>query len=70
MGLYMTKKDLQERFEVVFKRFLTLYRDDRMEHSDIMGSLLFASEMGIIDDDRYFDCILELGDISRLKCVD
>lgn len=65
----MTKKDLQERFEVVFKRFFKLYEDNQMEHSDVMVVLLFASEMGIIDSYRYFDCIVELDAISQLKCV-
>lgn len=65
----MTKKDLQERFEVVFKRFLKLYEDNQMEHSDVIAVLLFASEMGIIDSCRYFDCIVELDTISQLKCV-
>lgn len=63
----MKKKDLQERFEVVFRRWLELCDDGRMEYSEVSAGLLFVSQMGIIDVRRHLDCVDEVIEHSHSR---
>lgn len=57
-------KELLNRFDVVFEYFLVQYQIGQVDFSPVISALLFVSQMGIIDSDKYFECSRRLSDIS------